>query len=64
MYRTYKANKSSAHFSTSMFSETSPDSQRLDDLFIAGEFVIGVIILILFINKIITCGIVCGAISP
>lgn len=64
IHRAYKANKTSPRFSFKMFTQPGLVPQRFDDLFIAGGFVIGIVLLILIANKLLTCGLICGTLLP
>lgn len=63
IYRGYSANKKEKLISfREIFSSKLPI--RYDDAFIAGGFISGIVLLILLVHKILTCGIICGNLLP
>lgn len=59
IYRAYRANRQMGSFSLRSHLKGHDVSKGLDAMFIAGGFVVGLVMIVLLINKLSTCGVVC-----
>jgi hypothetical protein len=59
VYRAYRANKKAEPFSLRSHLQNHDFSTGLNAMFMAGGFVIGIVLVILLVHKLLTCGLVC-----
>lgn len=64
IYRAYIANKNARPISMKSPLDSHDFSKGFDDLFRAGGFITGIVMIILLVNKLITCGLICGTLFP
>jgi hypothetical protein len=59
VHRAYVANKKAEPFSLRAYVRSHDFNKGLDDMFIAGGFVGGFVLIVLLVHKLLTCGLIC-----